>query len=179
MKVSTVSNDISEYLSGSEKIVGIDMMPALDKLPKYKDINYQCYRYNTWLTSRGKSYVLVVTYDKDTYTSEKAKLDKTYTFLDHPLRGNYCEDGEHYKTGEYTIPEYKFKCSGYDFRVVKDEYSYYPYWFGMIGVNDSSRSIAYVYFYDQEIKHISSMNDFVMKDCSFGDFIKAHPKLSK
>lgn len=129
-------------------------MPALDELPAPEKINY---RYADFF---GESYVLVVTYDENTYKSEKAKLEQSYTFLNRALV-------DPYNDGKYTIPEYKFAYGGYDFHVVETEGSCYPKYFGLVGSSDSSFSIAYVYFCDLDLDYIESMDRFMKNEIDY------------
>lgn len=149
---SWTNHNIKRYMSSGREIdeFAKDALPDLDNLPEYEDIYYQYY------TDRDipstDTMLLVVIYDEDTYEAEKARLDKTYTFLDHVARDSHSDS--------IVMPEYEFYINTYDFRVL--EAILYPHYFGMIATSDENKSIAYLYFYNQSLDYVAeSMEDFV------------------
>ena len=160
-KVEHSDENIEHYLKSSRQIdmLAASVLPDLINLPEYKDIDYRYYyRENFWVT---ESMMLVVTYDKETYLVEKVQLDDTYAFLDHAVIW-VGEDA-------YLIPEYEFSINSFNFQVVGDAETDYPRAFGMIGTSDEKTSVAYLYFYDQDLDYISEegenepMKDFVQQ----------------
>lgn len=76
-------SNIKYYLNSGTSIDSNakDIMPTLDDLPKYQNIEYK-YTYRSMIVFESNSVVLVVKYDDKTYKSEKDKLAKKYIFLD-------------------------------------------------------------------------------------------------
>jgi hypothetical protein len=155
-----IDKNIKHYLKSGTYMdaAASEMMPSLESLPEYKDINYQYYFHNDYT----RSMLLAIKYDKQTYDSEKQKLDGNYTFLDHAVEYN--------NEGDYIIPEYAFTIGNYNFRVVEykgDVNSYFPHSFEMIVTSDEKNSVAYLYFYDQSLDLISlsefptTMSEFI------------------
>lgn len=151
-------SNIKYYLNSGTSIDSIakDIMPNLDDLPKYENIAYK-YTHKSIIIFESDSVALVVKYDDKTYKSEKDKLAKKYTFLDHKIAFNGSES-------EYIIPEYEFSVNSYTFKVVDEDVNgkgntQFPKSFGMIGTSEKKNSIAYLYFYDTDLDLIGEKND--------------------
>ncbi|WFD08773.1 hypothetical protein [Tepidibacter hydrothermalis] len=154
---SKSSSNIKNYLNTGTTIdsEAKDIMPNLDDLPEYKDIEYK-YTHKSMYIFQSDSVALIVNYDDKIYKSEKDKLEEKYTFLEEKDKG--------------IIPEHEFLINSYTFKVVaRNEKSntHYPKSFGMIGTSEEKKSIAYLYFYDFDLDCIGredeehSMADFV------------------
>lgn len=157
-------NNIENYLSSKSSLgrhfkyydiiddYAADVLPNLDDLPKYEDIYYQYYIDSSyWVT---ESMLLVVTYSQNTYLDEKEELNNTFTFLGHVVKDDDNED--------FLIPEYIFQINEYEFRVIDEDqstYMEYPKFFGMIATSDKNNTIAYLYFYDQDLDIIGRENE--------------------
>jgi hypothetical protein len=128
------------------------VLPELDSLPEYEDIYYQYYTENVDYTD---TMLLVVTYDQETYETEKNGLDQAYAFFGHIAYDEH--------TNEAVLTEYEFTIGTYDFRVVDG--GAYPKYFGMIATSDEKKSIEYLYFYNQSLDYIGGqpMADFVQR----------------
>ncbi|VYU38621.1 hypothetical protein [Intestinibacter bartlettii] len=139
-------------------------IPDIDKLPKYKNISYSSTETRALIfKSLGES--LVVDYDSETYYKEKENLEKQYTLLKDVSNLHTLYD-------EPVLNKAKFSIGSYDFRVVqkyKGEESYFPKDFGMIGVSDEKKSIAYLSFSDTDLDYIDDIEQFV-KDYFKYDF---------
>lgn len=160
---ATITNsNLSHY---AKKRVGYisssDVMPDLDTLPNYNDILYQ-YRQKRLLFFSSDTLLLAVTYDDETYLAQKENIEEKY-FLDHAIA-----NGE-----KFSIPEYEFSINSFTFKVLgnedgSNEYEY-PKHFGMIATSDEKNTMAYLYFYDEDLDFISenktqeSMKDFIKK----------------
>lgn len=145
------SSDIEKYLDSGTIIDSMakDFMPVLDDLPKYESIEYK-YTHKPMIIFQADSVALIVKYDDNIFESEKKKIDETYTFLN--------EETEH----NYYVPEYEFSVESYDFRIVNEEDKSkmgFPKSFGMIGVSEEKKSIAYLYFYDFDLDIIGGENE--------------------
>lgn len=150
---SKINNDLDGYLNSGNPIdeYAAKVLPSLDGLPEYEDIRYQYLYLQFFFTS--ETMMLTVTYDQETYDTEKAKLEERYQFLDHAVIAWFDQDA-------YTISEYEFTIDQYHFRVVDDpqvdDQEEYPKSFGMIATSDEKRSIAYFYIYDEDLDLIGN-----------------------
>ncbi len=163
------ATNIKKYLNNGSQIdtYAKNFMPANEDLPKYKDISYK-YSHFSIVLFETEAITLVVKYDEETYEKEKEKLTEKYEFLDHKVVSDFDKS-------KYYIPEYEFSINNYDFKVAdsKDNYEAdYPKSFGMIGISDEEKSIAYLYFYDGDLDYIqndenSHMADFVNKNFKY------------
>ncbi|HHZ17391.1 MAG TPA: hypothetical protein PLJ33_02250 [Peptococcaceae bacterium] len=61
----------------------------------------------------------------------------------------------------------QFSYGGYAFRVVETLKSFYPKYFGMVGVCDDQCRIAYVYFCDLDLDFIENMADFMKEEIRY------------
>lgn len=153
---SSTNSNIKNYLE-SGKIIDSrakDIMPDIDELPKYKDIEYR-YTHKSILFFSSDSVALVVSYDDSIFECEKEKINKQYIFLDKKINADY-------DITKYNIPEFEFEVNSYAFRVIdKDGTSNteYPKSFGMIGISEKKKSIAYLYFYDSDLDYIGDENE--------------------
>ena len=162
------TTNIKKYLNNATKIDthAKKFMPAIEDLPKYQDISYK-YNHFSIVLFETEAITLVVNYDEETYEKEKEKLTEKYKFLNHKVASDFDKS-------KYYIPEYEFSINNYDFRVAdgNDNYeSRYPKSFGMIGISDKKKSIAYLYFYDYDLDYIAKD-----KDSPMADFIKENFK---
>ena len=152
IKTSDVKNtDIQNYLVTDSNLYeeARYMMPILENLPKYIDIDYK-YTKKRLFIFVSHSVVLSIQYDDETYKSEKEKLEETYEFLNKENIGFK-------QKGAPVPPHYEFSINTYTFRIVEEVkanegYSMdYPKSFGMIGTSDEKKRIAYLYFYDFDL----------------------------
>lgn len=114
-------------------------LPAQNELANAKDLRF-AYQYNIVAIFVSKTVALSVQYAPEEYLRAKESITQRYEFLDAPMlqRGdnNYILDNA-------------FTYKGYDFRVVSYGYGGCRY-FGMIGTNDDTCSIAYLYYSDTD-----------------------------
>ncbi|MTI67986.1 MAG: hypothetical protein FH753_15495 [Firmicutes bacterium] len=152
---SKSSTNIENYLNSGSLIDlnAKDIMPNLNDLPKYQNITYK-YTHKSIFIFESDSVALIVNYDDKTFKKEKEKLAKKYIFLDQKY------DLSAYESE--VIPEYEFTINSYNFNVVvgkgKDN-TQFPKSFGMIGISEEKKSIAYLYFYDMDLDFIGEKND--------------------
>lgn len=145
-------DNIENYMNTGQYISdrAAEILPDLNGLPKYKDIEYRYYMEDGFFDF--EIILLVVKYDEQTYDNEREKLDNQYAFLDHIVSSN----------GWYLMPEYEFSINDYDFRVIdrdmKDS-AEYPRNFGMVATSDENSSIAYIYVYDPELDSLGELGD--------------------
>lgn len=158
------STNIQSYLATGSNLdeEAKYMMPTLENLPKYKDIDYK-YTSNRYFIFESHSVVLSIQYDDETYKSEKGNLEETYEFLNG-------RNIDFKQKGVSVSPYYEFPVNTYTFRIVegvKDNEGYsmgYPKSFGLIGTSDEKKRIAYLYFYDFDLDvGEDSMEQFVKR----------------
>jgi hypothetical protein len=158
---SSSNTNIKKYLNSGTNIDtnSKDFMPAIDDLPQYKDISYK-YNNVSSILFESDAITLVVDYDEETFEKEKEKLSKEYKFLEQKVVSSFDEN-------KYYIPEHEFSINSYKFKVV-NEYNNYkakcPKSFGMLGISDEKKSIAYLYFYDYDLDYISKNSKTPMAD---------------
>lgn len=153
---SNSSSKIDNYLNTGKTIDSNakDIMPELEDLPEYEEIQYR-YTHKSLLIFESDSVALIVKYDDNTFESEKKKIDEQYTFLDKKIKSSFDES-------KYYIPEYEFSLRSYDFRVVDENdtsNTEFPKSFGIIGVSEDKKSIAYLYFYDSDLDYIGDEDE--------------------
>lgn len=155
------TTNIKKYLNNGTNIdrYAKKFMPTIEDLPKYQDISY---KYNNFpiILFETEAITLVVNYDEETYKKEKEKLTEKYKFLNHKVVSDFDKS-------KYCIPEYEFSINNYDFKVAEGNDNYeaiYPKSFGMIGISDEKKSIAYLYFYDYHLDYIDKDKDRPMAD---------------
>ncbi|MEG1254854.1 hypothetical protein [Clostridium sp.] len=166
---SNSSSNIDNYLNSGTWIdsKAKDIMPKLEDLPEYEDIKYK-YKHKSMLIFSSDSVALVVSYDDNTFDSEKEKLDEQYTFLDKKIKSSFDES-------KYYIPEYEFSVESYNFRVIDENgtsNTEFPKFFGMIGISEEKKSIAYLYFCDGDLDYIGVENE----KNPMADFVKQYFK---
>ena len=147
---SKTSTDIDEYLNTGTTMdaEAKDVMPILDELPTYRDIDYLHTQKKIFLFE-ANSVVLVVEYDTQTYESEKGKLAEDFA--------NSKLEATSETTDDTSRPSVEFSLNSYVFRVL--EGNGYPKSFGMIGTSDEHQRIAYLYFYDSDLDKIGESDD--------------------
>ena len=153
---SNTSSNIENYLNSGTRIdsKAKDIMPELEDLPEYENIEYK-YTHESILIFESHSVALIVGYDDNTFESEKEKLNEQYTFLDKKIKSEFDKN-------KYYIPEYEFSVDSYTFRVVDKNgapNTIFPKFFGMIGISEENKSIAYLYFYDEDLDYIGEENE--------------------
>ncbi|WP_252504761.1 hypothetical protein [Sporosarcina sp. Marseille-Q4943] len=147
---SKTSTDIDEYLNTGTAMdaEAKDVMPVLDELPTYRDIDYRHTQKKMFLFE-ANSVVLVVEYDTQTYESEKGKLAEDFAISKPEATSETTDDTSR--------PNVEFSLNSYVFRVL--EGNGYPKSFGMIGTSDEHQRIAYLYFYDSDLDKIGEPDD--------------------
>jgi len=158
---TNLSSDMDKY---EERRMGYryasNVLPDLNNLPEYEEIEHE-YRLKNVLFFQSETLLLVVTYDEQTYFEEKEKL-AALPYLDSPI--------EEEERGYYLIPEHEFSINTFDFKVLASEETNeesrfeYPKYFGMIGVSDEKKSIAYLYFCDVDLDYISEEPQGAMRE---------------
>ncbi|MEG2289698.1 MAG: hypothetical protein RSA29_00385 [Clostridium sp.] len=156
---SNSSSNLENYLNTGTLIdsKAKGTMPELENLPKYDNIKYK-YTHKSMLIFESNSVALIMDYDDNTFEIEKEKLDEQYTFLNEKVNSDFDKS-------KYYIPQHEFSVESYDFRVIDKNTTYnidntdFPKSFGMIGISEEKKSIAYLYFYDGDLDYIGEENE--------------------
>lgn len=153
---SNSSSSIQNYLNSGGAIDSNskDIMPKLEDLPEYENIEYK-YTNKSILFFESHSVALIVEYNDNTFESEKKKLDEQYTFLNEKIKSDFDKN-------KYYIPEYEFSIESYTFRVIdknNTSNTKFPKSFGMVGISEEKKRIAYLYFYDEDLDYIGEENE--------------------
>lgn len=156
-----VKTDIDKYETDLQQVSNAAaFMPKLDALSGYTNIKYtyQNRCYSTLAGFYSDAFALFVTYDQNQYQTAKRAILSEYTFLEEPVMGS---------TGAYELPVTEFEYEGYHFKIVPDK-EYLDYCacksFMMIGVNDETSSIVYMYYYDFDIDYIAEVGDHLEEE---------------
>lgn len=151
-----VRTDINQYETDLQQISNAAiLMPKLDSLSGYTDIEYtykiKCY--STLVGFYSDAFALFVTYDQDQYKTEKEKILSEYDFLEEPVMRS---------SDTYELPVTEFEYKGYCFKIVPDK-EYIDFCacksFMMIGFNDETSRIVYMYYYDFDIDYIAEVGE--------------------
>lgn len=151
-----VKTDIDQYETDLQQISNAaKLMPKLDSMSGYTDIEYT-YKIKCYSPLAGfysDAYALFVTYDQNQYNTVKEKILSGYNYLEKPVMRS---------SDTYELPVTEFEYKGYCFKIVPDK-EYIDYCacksFMMIGFNDKTSRIVYMYFYDFDIDYIAEVGE--------------------
>lgn len=125
-----------------------EFLPCQNEFSNTKAVHFS-YQKNFMLMFISKTVAVTVQYTPEEYLGAKESITQRYEFLDAPMlqRGdnNYILDNA-------------FTYKGYDFRVVSYGYGGCKY-FGMVGTNDDTCSIAYLYYSDTDLDYIAQADE--------------------
>ena len=142
---TSYDRNIEHYGRDAEKYYADGFMPALDSLEGYTDARYLSKKVESLFSVH--SMCLTLTYDRENFAAEKARVSGAYAYLDSPVVSEFDAD-------LYTVPAVSFSHAGFDFRVVSAEDMVYPKYFGMIGISDEKCEIAYLWVYDPDLDYV-------------------------
>lgn len=162
---SDYHTDLEDYSEDVAELMAQEFMPKLDELDDYTGIAYLFKEYNSIFATY--SMQLIVKYDNEAFQREKTRLETAYKYVDHPQKFDLDEK-------YYTLPDAEFETNGYNFKVAQFADTDFPKNFGMVGISESKKQIAYLWFYDWDLDYISggSGNGIAMKE-----FVDKHFKL--
>ena len=131
--------------------------PEVSQLGDYQEIAYHEFidQFGSFFTA--ENHILICTYSEDAYNQQKALLDANYVFQTSPM-----------DTGiDPTIT-----LDGYHFRMlsIAEDGPYnleYPKYLFFVVTNDENHEIAYHYFSDPDLDDISSLEEFILRDCGW------------
>jgi hypothetical protein len=106
---------------------------------------------------------LIVHYDTDEYQAQKAMLEEKFVFENDESEG----------------VQYACELEGYSFRMLdtdfEGEYAHevdYPQRVILIATNDQTKTIAYTAFRNDELDYITSLEEFLLRDCGWKYILK-------
>lgn len=136
--LSKTDTDFSSYeMYRSELHYAEEFLPAQGELVTAKDLHF-AYQKNFKFIFISKTVAVTVQYSSEEYLNAKEHIAQRYNFLNAPML--YHRDNDYLLDNAFT---YK----GYDFCVVSYDGCRY---FGMVGTNDDTCSIAYLYYSDTD-----------------------------
>lgn len=156
-------NNIENYAADVENYCASLFMPNLENVGEYTEISYFSRKDESFFPEY--SMQLIVSYDEENFLKEKERLETAYTYLDEPQK----TDGDN---AVYTIPIEKFSAAGFDFKVAKFDNTFYPKYFGMVGVSDEKCQIAYLWVYALDLDYICETDANEIKEMN--EFIECH-----
>lgn len=156
--ISKTDTDFSNYeMYRSELHYAEDFLPPQSELMSADNLHF-AYQENSMAIFISKTIAVTVQYSPAEYEVAKQNIAAEYVFLDAPI--------PYHSEGAYELDN-AFSYRGYDFQVV-------PYldcrYFGMIGINDDTYSIAYLYYSDTDRDFIADAGqDLDQAMCSLID----------
>ena len=105
------------------------------------------------------AYTLICKYTDSDYLAQKAYLEETCRFHTEPL-----SEPESTITAEYETDGYTFRFLSFDDEEYRLEY---PKYMTILGFNDETREIVYLYFDDDDLDYITSWDHFLTRDCGW------------
>jgi hypothetical protein len=148
-----------------------DFLPALDEIGNSEKTEYYSFHKIMGSMFICDSYTLIAEYGEEEYLNQKAMIEEKYEFVTEADSGNLGDD-------EYTCLPYA-DIDGFHFRRLKDKedasfYDAYPKKVHLIGVNDETFEIVYMYFYDFDLDVITSLDSFINGDCGWKYISRRH-----
>ena len=127
------------------------------------DYSYKLYRNKGLFPHDGST--LIASYSEDDFNNQKENIKNSYSFLEETVI--YEENGDYLSPPpSFSIGDWNFKTIVYD-KIKNEDLRYFPYSLQMIGINEKTKQIAYMDFYDSELDLIAEsgekdyMNNFI------------------
>jgi len=130
------------------------VMPEIEDLGEYENLVVR-FKHKQLFFFSSDTIVLYVQYDETEYEQKKANMYEEYNLLEEPV---IIDD-------DYMMPEVETTLNGYHIFVVDnsngiysdcwDEDYCFPKHFGMIGHNDETKELIYMFFYDPDLDLIA------------------------
>lgn len=114
--------------------------------------NSTAYKYFSTGLLQQLSYTIITKYDEKNFDEKIAEIDEKYSF---------CE-----KTGD-DGENCPFSSWGFNFRLIYSPDNSYPKQMRFIGINDTTKEIAYITFEDGEIDSVSDFQGLLAKSCGW------------
>lgn len=116
------------------------------------DENATAYKYFSTGLLQQLSYTIITKYDENDFDEKIREIDEKYSFCEKTS-----DDGE-------GCP---FSCWGFYFRLIYSSDNSYPKQMRFIGINDSTKEIAYITFEDYEIDSVSDFGGLLANNCGW------------
>jgi len=123
-----------------------EFLPSQNEFSNTKAVHFS-YQKNFMLMFISKTVAVTVQYTPEEYLGAKESIIQRYDFLDVPML--------YHRDNNYELDN-AFTYKGYDFCVVS--YGGCKY-FGMVGTNDDTCSIAYLYYSDTDLDYIAQADE--------------------
>ena len=123
-----------------------EFLPSQNEFSNAKAVHFS-YQKNFMLMFISKTVAVTVQYTPEEYLRAKESITQRYDFLDAPML--------YHRDNDYELDN-SFTYKGYDFCVVS--YASCRY-FGMVGTNDDTCSIAYLYYSDTDRDYIAHADE--------------------
>ncbi len=147
--ISKIDTDFSNYeMYRSELYYAEDFLPAHGELASAKDLHF-AYQKNFKFIFISKTVAVTVRHTPEEYLKAKEYLAQRYAFLDAPRLYLYSAENEYELDNAFVYKDYDFHVVAYDG----------CRYFGMIGTNDETHSIAYLYYSDTDRDLIARADD--------------------
>ena len=147
---SVISTDIDTYTRDCESVENASvLMPDLADLGAYTELKYTYQETTEGVIFTTRGLALFVKYDQETYNKQKADALSAHIFLEESVMD---DEGDH-----YIIPCTEFEYKGYLMMIVPDDdFTFSPCKsFMMLGFNDETCVITYLYHYSQDLDFIA------------------------
>lgn len=116
------------------------------------DENSTAYKYFSTGLFQQLSYTIITKYDEDDFNEKIAEIDEKYSFCEKTA-----DDGE----------DCPFNCWEFNFRLIYSSDNSYPKQMRFIGINDTTKEIAYITFEDGEIDSVSDFSGLLANSCGW------------
>ena len=133
----------------------VNHMPALNEFGIYETISITQKTTNHFLWADTYTISLIIKYDENSFENAKNEIFEKYTFLE---------------VADNRLLDYESESNGFHIKVVnKEEFLtgdaayYYPKYFLMIGINDDTNQIAYLFHHDFDLDTIKDLDEFIEK----------------
>lgn len=138
--------NIDEYEEYIEKVtMSNTLLPTEEELKNSENVQVYYHEKNGFIAYTYYTISLFLQYNDDDYLVEKSKILEEHNFISEPIVRNDI----------VYLHEPSFEYAGFKISVVDNvEYTYLKN-YGMVGFNDETNSIVYLFVYDPEIGFIS------------------------
>ena len=147
-------------------------MPTVEELGNYEELS-SSHEHASVLLFAWDSVTLNVTYNQDEYLERKTDILDNYNYITSQVIGSF---------DRVVLHEFSTEINGYTYMVVEYrdqmeyDYEYIPYRIALIGYNDESNTIKYMYFNDSDLDYITSTEPG--HEVTLEDFIRQYFDIS-
>lgn len=150
------THNINKYKSLLKDFdVNKNFMPKLNSLGNYQDLIFTS-NHQTVLIFCNDSYILSLKYNDKEYSRQKQKIKRLYIFEKNPITFYGLDDVKYKIPIDFTMKD------GTHYRYVKlneDDFTGIPHEIMLIGENDKTHKIYYIFFYDTDLDFYESNED--------------------